>query len=245
MGNLEYVIDSYDKSDKWETAMLAISSDAAANATKKKDPNIQEIGDPSDLNNYLPNSGAAQHMTLHQANLVDVVEGQNLGVEVADGHVIKRTTTGKIKIRMLDDTGKQFEVTLTNVMYVPGLSQRLFSVTKFARHGFHAMIKKNATILYFTNGGIISPVTLQSVGNNKALVADLHSFPIATDTTSTMSSTGRREYHAVPSMRNRDHSTQSKKLISLETLSNHLGRRKCRMLQYLQQVSMTCGLMPA
>jgi hypothetical protein len=35
-------------------------------------------------------------MTLHQADLFNVVEGQNLGVKVADGHMIKCTVTGKI-----------------------------------------------------------------------------------------------------------------------------------------------------
>jgi hypothetical protein len=59
---------------------------------------------------------------------------------VADGHVIKCTTTEKIKVKILDDNRDQLEVTLTDVMYVPGLSRRLFSVSKFARHGFHAMI---------------------------------------------------------------------------------------------------------
>ena len=92
------------------------------------------------MNNYLPDSGATQHMTPRLADLTDTVEGQNLGVEVANGHVIKCTTTEKIKVKILDDNRDQLEVTLTDVMYVPGLSRRLFSVSKFARHGFHAMI---------------------------------------------------------------------------------------------------------
>jgi hypothetical protein len=65
-------------------------------------------------------------MTPHLANLVDLVEGQNLGVEVADGHVIKSTTTGMIKIRMLDDNGANLEVTLTQVLNIPGLSVAFF-----------------------------------------------------------------------------------------------------------------------
>jgi hypothetical protein len=51
-------------------------------------------------------------------------------VEVADGHVIKCTKTEKIRIRMLDDNGARIEITLMDVMYVPGLSRRLFSVAK-------------------------------------------------------------------------------------------------------------------
>jgi len=59
--------------------------DGKANVIRKKDPTISDIGDPADLNNYLPDSGATQHMTPHLADLTDTVEGQNLGVEVANG----------------------------------------------------------------------------------------------------------------------------------------------------------------
>jgi len=57
-------------------------------SAKVQDPTLDEIGDPSNLNNYLPDSGATQHMTPRRADLYDAVEGQNLGVEVADGHII-------------------------------------------------------------------------------------------------------------------------------------------------------------
>jgi hypothetical protein len=46
------------------------------------------IGDPRNLNNYLPDSGATQHMTPRLEDLMEVVEGQKLGVEVADGHIM-------------------------------------------------------------------------------------------------------------------------------------------------------------
>ncbi len=70
----------------------------AASAIHCTNPSIQEIGDPRDLNNYLPDSGATQHMTPHLADLINVAEGQCLGVEVADGHIIKCSTTGSVLI---------------------------------------------------------------------------------------------------------------------------------------------------
>jgi transposase InsO family protein len=164
-------------------------------------------------------------MTPRLADLTDTVEGQNLGVEVANGHEIKCATTGKIQVRMLDDNGDRLEVTLTDIMYVPGLSRRLFSVAKFARHGFHAMIKRNATTLYFNANGKESPVTLQSIGAGKALAADLRVQNTNTDTSGTS-----ERYHAVPCMRQRDHSIGAHKLLSLEMLHNRLGPRRCRTL---------------
>jgi hypothetical protein len=116
--------DSYSSPDEMEIASMAISAPATANvfAIRKKDPSIEEIGDPCDLGNFLPDSGATQHMTPCQADLFDVVEGQNLGVEVVDGHIIKCSVTGKIQLQMIDDSDHVLEAILHDVMYVPGLS---------------------------------------------------------------------------------------------------------------------------
>ena len=83
-------------------------------------------------------------MSPRRLDLFDVVENQNLGVEVADGHLIKCTTTGKVKINMLDDDGNQSQATLHDAMYVPGLRERVHSITTFADHGHGAFFKKNA-----------------------------------------------------------------------------------------------------
>lgn len=61
-------------------------------------------------------------MTLHLADLYNAVEEQNLGIEVADGDIIKCTMTGKIRISILDDNGNRLEAVLVDVMYIPGLS---------------------------------------------------------------------------------------------------------------------------
>jgi len=75
MGHLEYLIHPTDSDKEWEQAFTAISRSEIANAVRKKDPTIVEIGVPSNLNNYLPDSGATQQMTPHLADLVDAVEG--------------------------------------------------------------------------------------------------------------------------------------------------------------------------
>jgi hypothetical protein len=227
LGEVEYIIHPDNSDEEWEQAFSAISKAETANVVRKRDPTIGEIGDPKDLNNYLPDSGTTQHMTPRLADLSDTVEGQNLGVEVADGHVIKCTTTGKIQVRMLDDNGERLDFTLTDVTYVPGLSRRLFPVSKFARHGFHAMIKRNATTLYFHSNGRESPVTLASVGGGKALAADLR----VQGSSSGISTSGSSErYNTIPCMRNRDHSEGARKFLSLEMLHNRLGHRRCRTL---------------
>jgi hypothetical protein len=76
-------------------AMVAVNRTASAHVVRKRDPELTEIGDSRDLSNYLPDSGATQHMTLHLADLHDTVEEQNLGVEVEDGHIIKYINRGQ------------------------------------------------------------------------------------------------------------------------------------------------------
>ena len=129
-------------------AATAITSNSTAFATKSIfDPELDENGDPSSLLNYIPDSGASQHMTPRLDDLYDMEEGLKLGVIVADGHVIKVTKTGKIKIRMIDDDGKPLVAMLHQVMYVPGLSRRLFSLTRFTEQGHPVSMRKNEICL--------------------------------------------------------------------------------------------------
>jgi len=74
-------------------------------------------------------------MTPHRADLFDEVERQNLGVEVANGHVIKCSVSGKIQLQMTDDNGSIIETVFHDVIYVPRLRQRLFFITRFVTHG--------------------------------------------------------------------------------------------------------------
>jgi hypothetical protein len=69
-----------------------------------------------------------------------VEEDQDLAVEVAYGYVIQCMMTGKIRIQILDDYGKEMVAILMDVIYVPGLSCRLLSITRFADHGHYAVI---------------------------------------------------------------------------------------------------------
>jgi hypothetical protein len=102
-------------------------------------------------------------------------------------------------------------------MYVPGLSCRLFSLTKFAKHGHHALVKNSATIFYFSCGAGSSshPVTI-TTGSSRNTVAS--NITVQDD-----------PYTLVPSMRAHDHSTR-RKHISLELLQRRPAHWKCHNL---------------
>jgi hypothetical protein len=154
----ESMTDSLDWIACTNNVLQTTSPPALGSAVHVSDPTIADIGDPANLNNYLPDSGATQHMTPYREDLYDAVEGQNLGVEVADGHIIHSFTTGKVKISMLDDHGFPLAAELHGCMYVPGLSRRFFSITRFASNGHRAAITKDNVRLYF--GSHACPVTI-------------------------------------------------------------------------------------
>jgi hypothetical protein len=120
--------------------------------------------------------------------------------------------------RMQDDNGSNFTAILKDDMYVPGLSRRLFSITKFARHGYMALIQDNGIILYFEPHA--AAVTLSPLFGTNTVAADIRVH------TSTYNN---EEHHSVPSARHREHNTNKKRL-SLELLHTRLGHRKCRTL---------------
>ncbi len=64
------------RTDNRVLALAATKVTAAANAVKWRNPELTHIGDPRDLNNYLPDSGATQHMTPHLADLHDTVRSK-------------------------------------------------------------------------------------------------------------------------------------------------------------------------
>jgi hypothetical protein len=154
----ESMADSLDWIACTNNVLQTTSLPALGSAVLVSDPTIADIGDPANLDNYLPDSRATQHMTPRQEDLYDAVEGQNLGVEVADGHIIHCSTTGKVKISMLDDNGFPLAAELHGCMYVPALSRRLFSITRFASNGHRAAITKDNVTLYF--GSHACPVTI-------------------------------------------------------------------------------------
>lgn len=119
---------------------------------------------------------------------------------------------------MLDDHGNPLDAVLLDVMYVPGLSQRLFSITKFAKHGHFATIKHNCTMLYF--GSQHAPVTLPA-HDGKTLAANNHVTEINDPPTTN---------NMVPWSCSHDHSSGSKRHTPLELLHRCLGHKKCRAL---------------
>ena len=88
------------------------------------------------LSQWLIDSGCSTHMTPFVEDLVKDHESTSAAVEVANGNIIQATTIGTVSIRVVDiKTKKVYNIYLQGVLYVPGLSRRLFSVTQWTKSG--------------------------------------------------------------------------------------------------------------
>jgi hypothetical protein len=93
-----------------------VSQAAKTRVNRLQDPSYDIVGFPGNLLHWEQNSGSTAYMTPCYAHLFDVEYGQNLGVEVADGHIIKCTTTGMVHINMKDENGCDLKAVLHGVM---------------------------------------------------------------------------------------------------------------------------------
>jgi hypothetical protein len=125
---------------------------------KGLNPLFQHIGIELDLRNWMPDTGASSHFTPCLLYLQEVEEGLDIGVEVADGYVVKCTARENVEINMIADDGHPLKAHLHGVIYVPGLTRCLFYVTAIAIRGHYAIVRENEIQLMF--GQEERPLTL-------------------------------------------------------------------------------------
>ena len=99
-------------------------------------------------------------MTLFLCDFVDgTLHSCDKIVEVADGFEVPCTQLGTIMLDMRDDNGIPFEVHIQEVLYVPGLTRRLFSVPSLCEQEYAILFIKNELTIYFGTD-LSTPVTL-------------------------------------------------------------------------------------
>ena len=149
------------------------------------DPDEAMIGSPGNINNWLCDTGATAHMTPRLEDLYDTEEVTSTNVAVADGYVVPISISGKCKLELYDQEQNHFNVTLTEVFYVPGLTQRLFSVPKFSLNGNHAHIHNGFITLSFNGKEVQCSILRNSSNFHSASPAMLSKVPSSTTTTTT------------------------------------------------------------
>ena len=113
-------------------------------------PNFQ--GTAKVITNWLPDSGASSHMTPNLDDLYDVEKiGYECCVHLADGYTVETKLKGKVDIDMYSNDGLPITLTLEEVILVPGLSRRLFSLTNFASETHSVTLNRTGLHLGFSH----------------------------------------------------------------------------------------------
>ena len=114
-----------------------------------------------DLSNWVMDSGCTCHMTPFKSDFLHhTLVHENKIVEVADGNSIPATLSGTINLHVYTAKHEKLLLTLQNVLFVPTLSRRLFSLMSLIEQGHDVRLSRTKGVqIYFA--GVTSPVTLK------------------------------------------------------------------------------------
>ena len=80
-------------------------------------------------NTFIADSGATTHMRNSKAGMTDL-ENWVVDVTVGNNETIQSVAKGTFKGKVIQQSGRTMNITLTDVLYVPDLSMNLLSLTK-------------------------------------------------------------------------------------------------------------------
>lgn len=99
-------------------------------------------------NKWYVDSGASMHMTMKKDWFIDIKKSNVEEVFVASKHKLDVHGVGDVKININNNNGDCLDVTVHNVLYVPGLTANLLSVRQMLKKGFVVEFKDDkCTIL--------------------------------------------------------------------------------------------------
>eukprot|EP00794_Sanderia_malayensis_P003848 gene3848-4384_t len=101
------------------------------------------------MDGWIIDSGATSHMCKDLQAFTDLSElDQPEEISVGDGHIVKATQIGTVKLDIEDDQGQVKRCKLQNVLFVPELAYNLISVPKLTKTGKAVMFgEPQCTIL--------------------------------------------------------------------------------------------------
>ena len=177
------------------------------NAGRRTDTTYTEIPLANDLANWVMDSGCTCHMTPFKEDFIPGTEcTENRVVEVADGFTVPAVLSGTIEIGVHNDVGEYIKLKLENVLHVPPLARRLFSLMSLIDQDHDVRLsRRNGVQIYFNNE--TSPVSIP--------MPNYHLFASSAN---------------VKSTNLKQKSRQQKKSIELDKLYRRLGSRSIKTL---------------
>lgn len=104
-------------------------------------------------------SGASQHLTLHEHWLRDKCESDVTEITVANDTQLKVKCKGTLTIHTVED-GREVDITVRVVLCVPGLATNLLSVSQITRNGNTVRFKTDGCSIYNRKRKLLATATL-------------------------------------------------------------------------------------
>jgi len=124
---------------------------------------------------WIIDSGASQHMCKEKSMFSELNPLESpIQIRLGDNRKVEATHEGKIRLR----TKNEGKSTLNDVLYAPGLSQNLLSVSSCIKHGNRILFHKNGVRIYNGEGRTIGLGKLKNDGlyylNNDVLTEKVY-----------------------------------------------------------------------
>lgn len=146
------------------------------------------VAQTSGANDWYVISGASAHMTMQQANLIDMRASANEKIIVGDNiHLdVKCADDVKMTIAANDKASKQSVIT-KDVLYIPNICTNLMSVSQVAKHGNTLIFDKECCKIFDEKKNLIATASL---------VNDLYKLSCSTEqTASTLIAADKNVWH--------------------------------------------------
>ena len=111
------------------------------------------LAKPKDTGWYV-DSGASMHMSPFRDSFMSFKETQNVPVRVGNNDVVYATSVGSIlNYHTVGD--QTVDVLLNDVLFVPDLSNNLFSTSSCMKHGINVIFSDDQVVLKSKNGQVL------------------------------------------------------------------------------------------
>lgn len=110
-------------------------------------------GKPAD---WFVDSGASRHMTGNRSFFSSLQEAKFASVIMADGEKSDVCGVGEGSLNVVNDSGEVNEVQLTDVLFVPGLTSGLISVSTLVKKDFSVVFTSTGCEIRKSNGNVVA-----------------------------------------------------------------------------------------
>ena len=108
------------------------------------------LANPTDTDWYV-DSGASSHMSPFRDLFLNFKNIRNIPIRVGNNEVVHATSMGNISIPLVAN-GQTMDVVLNNVLYMPDLSNNLFSTSSCMQHNINVIFSDNRVVLQHKDG---------------------------------------------------------------------------------------------